>query len=88
MHYDLLCEQMKALAKEEKWFVPLLANAAALLYDRADRIARFRISLILMLSLTSSSVIFEVNKGEIESRTTFSSKRSKDSMKPPFSELM
>ena len=33
MHYDLLCEQMKALAKEEKWFVPLFANASALLYE-------------------------------------------------------
>ena len=33
MQYDLLCEQLKALAKEEKWFVPLLANASALLYD-------------------------------------------------------
>ncbi len=32
MQYDLLCEQLKALAKEEKWFVPLLANASALLY--------------------------------------------------------
>ena len=33
MLYDLLCEQLKALAKEERWFVPLLANASALLYE-------------------------------------------------------
>ncbi len=33
MDYALLCEQLKALAQEEKWFVPLLANASALLYD-------------------------------------------------------
>ena len=33
MHYDVLCDQLKALAQEEKWFVSLLANASALLYD-------------------------------------------------------
>ena len=33
MDYALLIDQVKALAKEEKWFVPLFANAAALLFD-------------------------------------------------------
>ena len=33
MRYDLLNDQLKALAREEKWFVPLLANASALLYE-------------------------------------------------------
>ena len=33
MDYKLLMDQLKSLAKEEKWFVPLLSNASALLYD-------------------------------------------------------
>ena len=33
MNYDLLCAQLRALAEEEKWYVPLMANAAALLFD-------------------------------------------------------
>ena len=36
MDYALLCAQVKALAEEERWYVPLLANAAALLYDSMD----------------------------------------------------
>ena len=36
MDYKLLCEQVKGLAAEEKWFVPLLANAAALIYDSME----------------------------------------------------
>ena len=31
--YDLLCRQMRALSEEESWYVPLLANASALLYE-------------------------------------------------------
>ena len=33
MNYDLLCAQLRGLAEEEKWYVPLMANAAALLFD-------------------------------------------------------
>ena len=33
MNYDLLCAQLRGLAEEERWYVPLMANAAALLYD-------------------------------------------------------
>ena len=33
MDYELLCAQMEGLAKAEKWYVPLMANAAALIYD-------------------------------------------------------
>ena len=33
MNYDLLCAQVRALAEEERWYVPLTANAAALLFD-------------------------------------------------------
>lgn len=36
MDYGLLCAQLRALSEEEKWYVPLLANAAALLYDSMD----------------------------------------------------
>ncbi|MBR1585044.1 MAG: GAF domain-containing protein [Clostridia bacterium] len=32
MDYALLTEQLEALAREEGWYVPLLSNAAALLY--------------------------------------------------------
>lgn len=33
MDYELLCAQVRALAETERWYVPLMANAAALLYD-------------------------------------------------------
>lgn len=33
MDYKLLCAQVKGLAEAERWYVPLMANAAALLYD-------------------------------------------------------
>ena len=33
MNYDLLIRQLRGLAAEESWYVPLLSNAAALLYD-------------------------------------------------------
>ena len=33
MDYDLLCAQLKGLAEADGWYVPLLSNAAALLYD-------------------------------------------------------
>lgn len=33
MNYDLLCAQLRGLAEEERSYVPLMANAAALLYD-------------------------------------------------------
>ena len=36
MDYELLCAQAKALVEEERWYVPLMANAAALLYDSMD----------------------------------------------------
>ena len=28
MDYDLLCAQLKGLAEAERWYVPLLSNAA------------------------------------------------------------
>ena len=31
--YKSLCEQLRALAETDAWFVPLLSNASALLYD-------------------------------------------------------
>ena len=31
--YKLLTEQMKALAEDEKWFIPVMSNASAILYD-------------------------------------------------------
>ena len=31
--YKPLCEQLRALAEVDTWFVPLLSNASALLYD-------------------------------------------------------
>ena len=31
--YTLLCRQLEALAEESPWYVPLLANASALLYE-------------------------------------------------------
>ena len=33
MNYDLLARQVRELAAEEPWYVPLLANVSALLYD-------------------------------------------------------
>lgn len=33
MDYELLCAQLEALAEEDGWYVPLLANASALLYQ-------------------------------------------------------
>lgn len=33
MNYDLLCRQARELAAAERWYVPLLANAAALIYE-------------------------------------------------------
>ena len=33
MDYPLLIEQLRALAAEETWYVPLLSNASALLWD-------------------------------------------------------
>ena len=34
--YKLLTEQMKALAEDEKWFVPVMSNASAILYDNME----------------------------------------------------
>ena len=36
MDYDLLCAQLGELSKAEGWYVPLMANAAALLYDALE----------------------------------------------------
>ena len=36
MDYDLLRAQLVALADEDNWYVPLLSNAAALLYDSME----------------------------------------------------
>lgn len=36
MDYDLLVRQLEALAVEDGWYVPLLANASALLYGAMD----------------------------------------------------
>ena len=33
MDYELLCAQLEALAEEDSWYMPLLANASALLYQ-------------------------------------------------------
>ena len=33
MDYKLLCAQLRAFAEADGWYVPLMANAAALLYD-------------------------------------------------------
>ena len=33
MDYELLCAQLSGLAEADGWYVPLMANAAALLYD-------------------------------------------------------
>lgn len=36
MDYELLCAQLASLAGEDGWYVPLMANAAALLYDALE----------------------------------------------------
>ena len=36
MDYRLLCAQVRELAKEEGWYVPLMANASALLYHSME----------------------------------------------------
>ncbi len=36
MDYQRLCAQLKELAEAEDWYVPLLANAAALLYGSME----------------------------------------------------
>ena len=33
MDYEMLCAQLSGLAEADGWYVPLMANAAALLYD-------------------------------------------------------
>ena len=38
MLYDTLCAQLKALAETDKWYVPLMANAAALLYESLSEV--------------------------------------------------
>ena len=38
MDYALLCKQIAALAETDRWYVPLLSNAAALLYGSLDRV--------------------------------------------------
>ena len=38
MDYDLLVEQLKGLAEAEGWYVPLMANASALLWDSLEDI--------------------------------------------------
>ena len=38
MDYDLLCAQLKGLAEAERWYVALLSNAAALLYDALENV--------------------------------------------------
>lgn len=38
MDYKLLCAQVRSLAEAEGWYVPLMANAAALLWDAMDRL--------------------------------------------------
>ena len=38
VNYDLLCAQLKGLAEAERWYVPLMANAAALLYHSMEEL--------------------------------------------------
>lgn len=38
MNYTLLCAQLRAFAEEDGWYVPLMANAAALLYDSMENL--------------------------------------------------
>ena len=34
--YKLLAQQIKALAEDDPWFIPVLSNASALIYDNVD----------------------------------------------------
>jgi len=36
--YKLLTEQMKALADTDKWFVPVMSNASALIYENLENL--------------------------------------------------
>ena len=36
MDYNLLQSQLSSLAEADRWYVPLMANAAALLYDAME----------------------------------------------------
>ena len=36
MNYEMLCAQLYSLAEADGWYVPLMANAAALLYDALE----------------------------------------------------
>lgn len=36
--YTLITEQIRSLAEDEKWFVPVMANASALLYDNMENL--------------------------------------------------
>ena len=36
MNYDMLKKQTLALAGEEKWYVPLMANVSALIYEQME----------------------------------------------------
>ena len=38
MDYKLLCDQLRAFAETDGWYVPLLSNAAALLWDALEDI--------------------------------------------------
>lgn len=38
MDYNLLCAQLKGLAEAERWYVPLLSNASALIYDNLENL--------------------------------------------------
>ena len=36
--YEILCEQLESLAERDRWFLPVLANASALLYMQLPRL--------------------------------------------------
>ena len=36
--YEILCEQLESLAESNQWFLPVLANASALLYTQLPRL--------------------------------------------------
>ena len=38
MDYELLTAQLAGFAEADAWFVPLMANAAALLYDSLENV--------------------------------------------------
>lgn len=38
MDYALLCRQLEGLAEADKWVVPLMANASALIFEAMDRL--------------------------------------------------